>query len=151
MIIVASPSDAGIIATARAQSNNWPDIYGDTYILGQDQLPPLEAGENLFVIAHGIAKGASGVAEIGEQSGAFYVNGLEFWDNLKGIFHSLYSGDIYIDACFSANVAYDNFSFIEVLKAKTDGALTDVDIFGRFGRIGGDIPDPDAVGEWHLA
>lgn len=147
MIIVASPADQTIIKTARNQSYNFPGIYGETYVMGGDkEIPKLAPEENLFVIGHGIEKGGSGVAEIGDASGAFAVDGLELWDNLKAIFPDMYSGDIFVDACKSANFAEDNFSLIEVLKTQVDVAFTDVDVFGRYGDVGGPIPGPTEEG-----
>jgi hypothetical protein len=151
MIIVAAPSDEQIKQTARDQSYNFPDIYGETFIMGGDvAMPRLGHNEKLFIIGHGVDKGDSGVAEIGEASGAFAVNGLDLWESIKEIFPDMYHGAVYVDACKSADFVPDNFSFIEVLRSQVDVAFDGVEVFGRFGDVGGEIPRPTST-DWTRA
>lgn len=150
MIIVVSPADKRIVKTAKEQSYNFPDIYGSTFIIGENEIPELDHNEDLFIIGHGIKEGDSGVAEIGNADGAYAFDALELWDSLiKQVLPDMYSGNIYVDACSSADWAWDNFSFIETLQTQVDVAdSVDARVFGRVGEVGGGIPAPTDPNSW---
>ena len=143
MIIVMAPGDATIVSQSRAQSYNFPAIYGETYIAGgRAAIPQAAPGENVFFVGHGVSQGGSGNAEIGEAAGDFGMDGEELWDNFKEIFPDLYNGDVYIDACASADPVEDLFSVIETFKAQSAITLDSSAVFGRTGSPVGDIPQP---------
>ena len=151
MIIVLSPGDAQIIQQSRDQSYNFPDVYGATYVMTKDKIPPLDEGEDLFFIGHGIEQGDSGNAEIGDESGVVALDGMELWDNFKDIFPDMYEGRVFVDACKAANFAQGMFSLIEVFRSQSDIGLGDgVGIYGRSGIPVGDIPSPDDLA-WRKA
>lgn len=170
MIIVLSPGDADLIASARRQSFNETGIYGETFVVWTTGVagnkvthfldshdvevpaPQLGAREKLFVSGHGVAEGGTGVAEIGDAEGGYAMDGIEFHQNVfDKIRPAIYEEDIYVDACSSANWGEDNFSFIEVLKTQVDVSPgCDSDVFGRWGDVGYEIPHPDAPGAWDV-
>ena len=142
MIVVASPKDHTIIQRSQRQSQLSHDIFGDTYVMGTDQIPQLGLNENLFIIGHGIKKGDSGLAEIGDEEGGLSMSGDELFDNLYPVFPAGYAADVYIDACESANVSRGEFSLIELFHTKIANIFKDVRVFGHTGEICGDILPP---------
>jgi hypothetical protein len=143
VIIVLAPGDDRVIEAAKAQSQNFPEIYGRTYVAQRDAIPMLDENEDLFFSGHGIARGNSGNAEIGDEDGAFALDGLELWDNFKGIFPDMYQGNVYVDACEAADFAAGMFSLIETFRSQSSVELGDVSVFGRAGGAGFDVPPPD--------
>jgi hypothetical protein len=151
LIIVLAPRDADIVRNSRAQSFNFPEIYGETYIAGEGAVPQLGVGEDVFFVGHGVVVGDSGNAEIGDEDGDFAVNGIELWQQFEDIFPDMYQGRVYIDACHSADFPDDAFSVIETFKSQSAIGLGDTQVFGRTGDPVGDIPRPDAVNTWFEA
>jgi len=141
LIIVVAPNDVQIIQIAQQQGNDPAGVFGNDIVAGGGPIPALAANENLFFIGHGIA-GGGGNAEIGDANGAFAVDGLELWDNFSAIFPGGYGGDVYIDACYSANYPAGMFSLIETFKANADLVLNHTFVFGRTGQVAGLMPPP---------
>lgn len=133
MIIVLSPSDGEIVAAAQQRSFNFPEIFGRTYILGQGEIPMLGENESLFFTGHALIDGDSGNPEIGEESGALAMDGLELWDNFKHIFPDQYQGNVLIDACESNDHPADGFSIAEAFRSQSDLVLDSSAVFGRTG------------------
>jgi hypothetical protein len=142
LIIVLAPEDDVIVRQSRAQSYNFPEIFGETYIAGRDAIPQAGPRETVFFIGHGTERGRSGNAEIGARGGAFGFDGLELWQSFREIFPDLYAGNVFIDACESADFADDMFSLIEVFRSQSDLTLQDTSVFGRAGGPEGPMPPP---------
>lgn len=142
MIIVLAPNDDRVVRAARAQSYNFPGIFGETYIAGRDAVPEAGPTEAVFFFGHGTSLGDSGNAEIGEKSGDFALDGLELWDNYKDVFPDLYTGDVYVNACESADYPEDMFSLIETFRSQSAIALNDSSVFGRTGSPDISLPQP---------
>jgi hypothetical protein len=144
MIIILAPSDATIIATARLQSFNFPETYGAVYIMGRDQVPLAGETENVFFSGHALVNGSTGGPEIGEENGDLAMSGLELWENFKRVFPDQYQGDVFVDACESADNDTDMFSLIEQFRSQSDLNLDSTAVYGRTGSpaAGDPIPPP---------
>ena len=142
MIIILSQDDlVQLRAIAQASVQQNPGVFGDIYPIGSP-IPPLGLNENLFVIAHGAFDDASGNPVIGDENEGYILDGLELWDNLQGIFPQNYTGNVYIDACESADHNNEVFSFIEVFYSQTDIHLPNTSVFGVNGDSAGTIDLP---------
>lgn len=150
MIIVASPGDNNIIQLAQNQSQQSHNIFGNTHVMGTNQIPPLGLNEHLFILGHGIKKGDSNLPEIGDENGAFALDGDELFDNLRSVFPAGYAADVYIDACQSANIPRGDFSFVELFKTRITNVFEGVRVFGRVGDICGNTPHPGDT-QWRQA
>lgn len=142
MIIVMSPSDQDIITAARNRAYNFPADFGKVYIAGKDKIPMLGEGEALYFTGHAVRNGSSGNAEIGDESGAFGMDGLELWDNFKELMPSMWQGDVYVDACESADFDFDMFSLIETFKSQSGVGFANTEVYGRTGSPGTTDPIP---------
>lgn len=141
MIIIVCTDDAQLISIAQASIKKYPQVFGDAYLIYKDTIPSLEKNENLFVIAHGAFNDASGNPVIGDKQKDFYVNGIEFWTNIHTIFPSGYSGNVYIDACESADHDGEVFSFIEVFHSQFNVKFNGK-VYGKNGATSGLISLP---------
>jgi len=152
MIIVVCKDDPALLDVARDQADNDPAEFGAFYEVFKDQIDPLQQGENLFVSAHGAYKGDDGNPVIGDSAKDFFVNAVEFYENLDGgsIFPDGYEGKVYISACESSNNPRGAFSFAEVFKAQIQGKYPKTKVFGQKGSVGLNIPRSDARG-WDQA
>ena len=142
MIIIVCTDDESLVRIAQKTSQSNPSVYGKYYKAFKDKIPVIGSQENLFIIAHGAYHGDDGNPVIGDETNAFYVNAVDFYKNIKGIFPDGYSGNVYIDACESADHEEETFSFTEVFKAQIQRDHGNTEIFGRNGCISGMIPLP---------
>jgi hypothetical protein len=146
LIIVLAPGDEEIVSRSRDQCFNFPEKYGEiTYVAGpgRNDIPQAGPHENVFFVGHGVSLGGSGNAEIGEERGRFAFDGIQLWERFgRAVFPSLYAGDVYIDACESADFPAEMFSVIETFRSQSDLTLNNSSVFGRTGSPVGDIPPP---------
>lgn len=151
MIIVVCTDDPGLVAIARECTRINAPVYGNNYKIFHNVIPPLTQYENLFVIAHGAFRGDDGNPVIGDQEAAFYVNGVALYENLAPIIPANYRGNVYVDACESANNNAYTISFCEAFKSQIQPSRNPAPrVYGRNGTVGGLIPLPDAPG-WREA
>ncbi|MBT8224171.1 MAG: hypothetical protein HKP61_10210 [Dactylosporangium sp.] len=142
MIIVLSPADQTIIDSARRQSTNDHRIYGDIYVMGE-YIPRLPGGENLFFTGHGSPPSGGDLAQIGyEDADHLGLDGLELFENFQEIIPADRSVDVYIDACYAANVRFGSFSLIETFRSGFDVTRNGA-VYGRIGAVGTLIPKPN--------
>lgn len=141
MIIVACTDDPNLVEIAQKSSQKYPAVFGKYYKVFDTVIPQIDRGEDLFVIAHGVYNGDEGRPVIGDRQRDFYLNAEDLYLNLKTHFPQGYKGNIFIDACESAD--YNNtVSFIEILKTFiNDGGLKSR-VFGREGCSSGLISLP---------
>jgi hypothetical protein len=139
MIIVLAPDDTDIINVAKNQSAANAAIYGICYVWGNGEIPQLRTNEDLFLIGHG-----NTADEIGNRDGDMFFNGIDLVRNIKPIFPTRYNANIYIDACYTANIPRGGFSLIENVKNQINvlPGIGSVYIFGRRGSVTGAIPAP---------
>ncbi|MDP2713859.1 hypothetical protein [Rheinheimera sp.] len=141
MIIIVCTDDQKLVDIAQISSSNNPQIFGNTYRIF-NQIPRLLPGENLFVIAHGAYNGDDNNPVIGDRKNDFYVNAVDFFDNIKSIFPNGYTGSVYIDACESADHTEETMSFAEVFLTQIQVYHGQTRVFGRKGKNSGLIPLP---------
>jgi hypothetical protein len=146
MIIVVCTDDAALVAIARASSQSHPAVFGNYYQIYTQQIPQLAAAENLFLIAHGAYAGDDNNPVIGDARNAFYVNAVELFENIRGLFPVGYSGNVYIDACESADHDEETFSFCEVFLTQIQAVHGGNRVFGRNGAVRGMIAQPGDAG-----
>ncbi|HYE75899.1 MAG TPA: hypothetical protein VEF04_21320 [Blastocatellia bacterium] len=145
MIIIVCTDDPKLEVIAKGSSESNPEVYGKYYkVFGT--IPKLGKHENLFIIAHGAYKGDDRNPVIGDKRQAFYVNAVELYLNIKRIFPVEYDGNVYVDACESADHDEETFSFIEALLTQIQVDHSDTDVYGRNGTASGLIPLPNARG-----
>ena len=144
MIIICCTDDPGLRQIAIASASSSPNTFGQIYQIFKGQIPQLGLRENLFIIAHGAFADRSGNPVIGDKdmNRPFALNGIELWENTKGIFPAGYSGNVYVDACESADHDKVVFSFIEVLYSQINLHFPRTMVYGRNGSQGGLIPLP---------
>ncbi|HEY2767076.1 MAG TPA: hypothetical protein VGI76_02395 [Solirubrobacteraceae bacterium] len=153
MVIVVCRDDRQLVGLAQTSSANHG--FGGVFKLDtpQGQVPPLGAGEDLFIIAHGAVTDPSqpGNAMIGNQkAGGYGYNAVDLFARLVklGIFPQGYRGDVYISACYSADWLTTRndagFSFIEVFTAQIDSKICGYKgrVYGHRGEVEGEIPPP---------
>ena len=147
MIIVVCTDDKNLMGLAREATDRNKAVFGGSYQIFAEPLPDLGTRENLFIIAHGSFQGAGGVPAIGDHDieRAFELNGVELYQNISTIFPDNYIGNIYIDACKSADHDNYTFSFCEVFHSQIN-PFYDSDVFGRNGTVRGRIPTPRSRG-----
>jgi hypothetical protein len=149
MVIVVCKDDPEllVIALRSAAANG----LGSVFQLDADQIPKLQSGENLFVIAHGDVTDPTqpGNAMIGdERAGGYGYNGVDLFARLSGIFPQGYRGNVYFSACYTADwLTTDTdagFSFIETFKTQIAVASFGFlgRIYGNRGEVRGNIPPP---------
>jgi hypothetical protein len=149
MIIIVCTDDKQLEEIASASSQKYFDVFGNYFNAFDKEIPILQSSENLFIIAHGAFDGDEGNPVIGDKKKGFYVNGLELWENLKKIFPVNYTGNVYIDACESADHDNSVFSFIEVFYSQYNLKFTTM-VFGINGASSGLIALP-ANKKWRPA
>jgi hypothetical protein len=151
MIIVVCTDDAGLFQIAIQSRDRTPSAFGQIFKIFDQRIPTLGINENLFLIAHGAFHGDDGNPVVGDKRNAFFVNAVVLFRALQegGIFPGGYQGNVYVDACESADHDNATFSFIEVLQAQLQPHYRTV-VFGRNGTAGGLIPLPDS-GNWRRA
>lgn len=152
MIIICCTDDPGLRQIAISSSASSPNTFGQIYQIFKGQIPQLGLNENLFIIAHGAFADKSGNPVIGDKDmqRPFALNGIELWENIRNIFPPGYSGNIYIDACESADHDDEVFSFIEVLYSQVNLYLPRTMVYGRNGSPGGLISLPTS-NAWRAA
>ncbi len=150
MIIIVCTDDPQLEKIAQKSIKKYPGVFGDYYKVFDEDIPVLDANEDLFIIAHGAFEGDDGNPVIGDKSveRAFYLNALGLLQNIGNIFPAFYSGDIYVDACESADHNDYTFSFIEVLQAQIQTRY-DSNVYGKNGSPSGLIDPPG--GTWTRA
>lgn len=143
MIITACTDDDALIKAAKAASLKEPLIFGNCYRVFAKQIPPLGADENLFISAHGVYEGDDKNPVIGDKAAALFLNGVQAFQQLEGIFPANYRGSVYISACEATDHADDDFSFAEVFKAQLEGARPQAGaVYGQSGGVGLRVPPP---------
>lgn len=142
-MIVVCTDDLSLMAVAQETSALSSDVYGSYYQAYSVRIPPVGDNENLFIIAHGAFEGDEDKPVIGDERNAFYVNGEELYVNIKDTFPDNYSGNVYIDACESADSDMYTYSFAESFKRQIQHDHPNADVFGRNGKVSGLIPPPD--------
>lgn len=135
MIIVVCTDDDELYEAARRDAANFPEIYGEVYTVFDQNLPELGPEENLFISAHGTELGDDGNAVIGSEANDFYINAVDFWENIKDIFPDMYSGNVLVDACNSADWGGggDIPSFASALQTQIGEVYGGAEVFGRTG------------------
>ena len=150
MIIVVCTDDNNLLTTAQQQSAGNIAVYGNCFHAFNDQIPQLGANENVFITAHGASRGDDGNPVIGDSNNAFYVNAVDLWTNISGIFPANYIGNVYISACESAN-SNNGLSFAEVFKGQIQDAISTAgNVFAQRGTVDLTIPLPTDNG-WEQA
>ncbi len=143
MILVVCTDDDDIEVVAERLAHTQPAIYGACYKVFRSTVPVLGRAENLFLTAHGAYVGDDGNSVIGDSHEAFYLNAVDGFENLAGIFPRGYSGNVYISACESSDRARGGFSFAEVFKARLAAAHASAGkVYGQHGGVGLTIPAP---------
>lgn len=143
MIIVVCTDDNQLLNVARQQAQNNRNIFGQCYWAFNDQIPQIIPNENLFISAHGAYRGDDGNPVIGDRQSAFYVNAVDFYENIQVIFPNNYQANVYISACESSDIARGSFSFAEVFKAQIQVAHGNTRVYGQRGAVGLQIPLPN--------
>jgi hypothetical protein len=146
MLIVLAQDDPRLLPLARQAAALQPGIYGAVFLAFQDQIPPLGASEDLFIVAHGAAVGDDNNPVIGDAKEGHYVNAPDLYGNLSGIFPHGYGGRIFIYACESAIVGGGSFSFAEAFRNVLQADHGAARVFGRRDHPGPRILAPDAPG-----
>lgn len=146
MILIVCTDDANLTAIAQHSANGNPAVFGHYYQAFGHQVPLLGVHEDLFIIAHGAYHGDDGNPVIGDQAAAFYVNAVELYQNIAHIFPQGYTGNVYIDACESADGTAYTFSFTEVFLTQIHVHFGQTAVYGRNGAAGGLIPLPGSAG-----
>lgn len=144
MIIVVCTDDPQLIKTAEATAKSAPNVFGKVYQVFGTTIPKLGADENLFLLAHGAKKGDDNNPVIGSEKNVFYVNAVDLYRNISGLFPQLYKANIYVDACESADNNAFTFSFAEALKTQVQAHHKKTRVFGRNGSVNGLVPQPGA-------
>jgi hypothetical protein len=142
MIIIVCTDDPGLTNIAQQSIVAHPGVFGNFYQIYTNPIPQIGAAENLFIIAHGAYNGDDNNPVIGDQANAFYVNAVELWENIQNIFPHGYQGNVYIDACESADNDAQTFSFAEVFLTQIQAMFGTTQVYGRNGTVGGQIPVP---------
>lgn len=141
IIILSDVSDPALTTAAQNAHNSNAAAFGTVYAIGNN-IPVLGISEDLFILAHGAAVGDQGIPVIGSAASDFYLDAAAFFDNFRSIFPNGYSGDVYVDACYSG----DTFttvqgllcpSFATSLCSRIRISYRDVNVFGRHGSVSG--------------
>jgi hypothetical protein len=152
MIIICCTDDPSLRQIAINSAASSANTFGQIYQIFKGQIPQLGLKENLFIIAHGAFADKSGNPVIGDKDmrRPFALNGIELWQNINGIFPAGYSGNVYIDACESADHDDQVFSFIEVFYTQVNLHFPRTMVYGRNGSPGGLISLPTS-NAWRAA
>jgi len=150
MIIVVCTDDPKLTKIAEASARSAPNVFGNVYRVFGKSIPRLGADEHLFLVAHGAKKGDDNNPVIGSKTNAFYVNAVDLYKNISGLFPAGYQANIYVDACESADNDDSTFSFTEALKTQVRVNHGKTRLFGRNGAVSGLVPQPAAKG-WQEA
>lgn len=142
MILIVCTDDPALVNVARHSSNGNLPIFGDYFQIYNQQIPTLHADENLFIIAHGAYNGDDGNPVIGDQRNAFYVNAADLELNIRSILPESFRGNVFVDACESADHDESTVSFIEMLSAVLHDRYPRLEVYGRNGTANGLIPLP---------
>ncbi|WP_431224955.1 hypothetical protein ACQ86O_09060 [Serratia sp. L9] len=142
MILIVCTDDENLIAVANRSIIKSPLVFGSRYQVFHDVLPALSVDENLFIIAHGAFLGDNGLPVIGDKAAAFYLNGNTLYQSITAIIPDHYQGDIYIDACESADNTEEMLSFAETFYVYFHDEHKDSHVFGVNGSSSGLIPIP---------
>ena len=113
MILIVCTDDPVLERVAKETLRRYPGIYSATYKIFHSQLRELRKDEDLFIISHGAFQGDNDRPVIGDKEKAFYLNGDALYLNIKEIIPENYKGNVYIDACESADSTEDLLSFAE--------------------------------------
>ncbi|MFI8417202.1 hypothetical protein ACQKDS_12235 [Serratia sp. NPDC078593] len=145
MILVVCTDDSNLISVANRSILKYPLVYGQRYQVFHDDLPMLKADENLFIIAHGAFLGDNGLPVIGDgdTNRDFYINGNTLYQSLASKFPPDYVGNVYIDACESADNTEEMLSFAETFYVYFAVDHQNSGVFGINGASSGLIPLPD--------
>lgn len=146
MILVVCTDDNDLLRVATQQSQQHPATFGTCHRVFDQVTPHLGVNENLFISAHGLARGDDGNPVIGDQRNAFFVNAVDLYHNISHIFPAQYTGSVYISACEAANIPRSAFSFAEAFKTQIHTQHGQTRVFGQRGSVGLRIPGPDDRG-----
>ena len=143
MILVLCNDDPNLWASAQGQAG---PLFGQAYQFIGNGTTLLGVNENLYIAAHGLP------GEIGNMNGALGYSALDVWNYLNNtipngrgasIFPHNYSGNIYIWACYPANITRrDRLSFIDNFHAFSRPWLRNTNIYGALGAVPYTIPAP---------
>jgi hypothetical protein len=151
VIITVCTDDDALLKAAKEASLAQPEVFGGSYRVFGKQIPMLGEKENLFLSAHGVYDGDDNNPVIGDKANALFLNGVQAFQALEGLFPPNYSGNVYISACEAADHADDDFSFAEVFKAQLQQARPQAgNVYAQAGSVGLRIPLPTDKG-WVLA
>lgn len=150
MILVVCSDDPGLVTIAQNTSQSDTNVFGNYYQI-YNPIPTLGPAENLFVIAHGSYLGDDNNPVIGDEEAAFYVNAVEFWENIKSIFPRGYTGSVYIDACEAADHDLNTFSFTEVFLTQIQVAYGSTLVYGKNGISDSALVTPPGDASWTQA
>ncbi|TQI82337.1 hypothetical protein FHU10_2694 [Serratia fonticola] len=143
MILIVCTDDDSLVTIANRSIIKNPLTFGLHYQVFQELLPPLAKYENLFIIAHGAFLGDNGMPVIGDQEEDFYLNGSTLYQSIAAIIPGDYQGNVYIDACESADNTEEMLSFAETFYVYFRDKHKDSHVFGVNGCSSGLIPLPD--------
>lgn len=118
-------------------------VFRTSYKVFQSQLRLLEQSEDLFIISHGAFQGDNGRPVIGDKTKDFYLNGDSLYLNIKSIIPQSYIGNVYIDACESADSTEVLLSFAQTFYLEFHADYPTSKVFGITGVSSGLIPLPD--------
>ncbi len=142
MILIICTDDPNLELVARNTVMRYPDIYEASYKIFHSQLRSLKKSENLFIISHGAFQGDNDRPVIGDKAKAFYLNGDALYKSIKDIIPEDYRGDIYIDACESADSTEDLISFADTFYLEFHQDYPTSGVYGITGVSHGLIPLP---------
>lgn len=145
MIIVVCNDDPAVLQIAQYSSQQNPAL-GQVY--HYPTLAPLADGEDLFIIGHGVKKGAHGNPDIGDLAmNGLSLDAVQLYGKLVAgkVFKNWTTGRVFILACESLEFKYDSFSFAEVFYAQV-APNRKVKVFGRHDNTIAQIPAPGDKG-----
>ena len=147
MIIIVCTDDDRLEQRASHKAQHHPQVFGQCYRAFRDAIPQLGRHEDLFIGAHGAYHGDDNNPVIGDAHAALYVNAVDFYANIAGIFPADYDATVYIYACEAADYKHGALSFAEVFRAQLDPNVGRARVFAQKGGIGVEgVVGPDADG-----
>lgn len=146
MIIVVCTDDPNLVAIAQQATVANPQVFGRNYLVFAQQIPHLGANEDLFILAHGVARGDDRNPVIGDEQDALFLNAVQLFQNIEAILPDDYGGRIYISACEVLNPGVNSLSFAEMFVAVVQDRYPQVRVFGHRDAQGALPPPGD--GAW---
>ncbi|AYA05597.1 MULTISPECIES: hypothetical protein [Rahnella] len=143
MILIVCTDDPELEHVASASMAQYQSVFKSSYKIFHSELRLLGKSENLFIISHGAFQGDNDRPVIGDKAKAFYVNGDTLYLNVKSIFPPDYTGNVYIDACESADSTDVLLSFAQTFYLDFHPDSPTSKVFGLTGVSSGLIPLPD--------